>query len=118
MSWTRELRIARVRKYLALLEAFPLPQTREFVRHLIENCDLQFVALVQGEGVGWRVIRRHYFASQAHRGISAAHRGRGLGFRLITTALKESGAAALFVSNSTCASTTLAPSLFTRRSAS
>jgi hypothetical protein len=38
-------RVARERKYLTLLEAFPLLQTREFVQSLVEKGDPVFVAL-------------------------------------------------------------------------
>ena len=86
--------VARERKYLTLLEAPPLPQTREFVLDLIKNGDLQFVALADGEVVGWCDIRRHFFAAHAHRGtlgmgVVPACRGRGLGLRLIQAVLDE-----------------------------
>jgi RimJ/RimL family protein N-acetyltransferase len=86
--------VARERKYLALLEAPPLPQIREFVLNIIKNGDPQFVALADGEVVGWCDIRRHFFATHAHRGtlgmgIVPAYRGRGLGLRLIKTTLEQ-----------------------------
>jgi RimJ/RimL family protein N-acetyltransferase len=86
--------VARERKYLTLLEALPLPQTSEFVLNLIKNRDLQFVALAAAEVVGWCDIRRHFFAAHGHRGtlgmgIVPAYRGRGLGFRLLNTALEQ-----------------------------
>jgi RimJ/RimL family protein N-acetyltransferase len=86
--------VARERKYLTLLEAPPLPQTREFVLTLIKNRDLQFVALAAGEVIGWCDIRRHFFPAHAHRGtlgmgIIPAYRGGGLGLRLINTALAQ-----------------------------
>ena len=76
--------VARERKYLALLEAPPLPQVREFVMDLIQRGGLQFVAAVEDEVVGWCDIQRHGFPSCAHRGtlgmgIVPAYRGRGLG---------------------------------------
>jgi RimJ/RimL family protein N-acetyltransferase len=86
--------VARERKYLTLLEAPPLPQTREFVLDLIKNGDLQFLALADGEVVGWCDVRRHFFAAHAHRGtlgmgVVPACRGRGLGLRLIEATLER-----------------------------
>jgi RimJ/RimL family protein N-acetyltransferase len=86
--------VARERKYLTLLEAPPLSRTREFVLDLIKNGDLQFLALADGEVVGWCDVRRHFFAAHAHRGtlgmgIVPAYRGRGLGLRLIQAILDE-----------------------------
>jgi RimJ/RimL family protein N-acetyltransferase len=84
--------VARERKYLALLEALPLAQTREFVMGMIEKGGLQFVALANREVVGWCDIQRHGFPSRAHRGtlgmgIVPAYRGRGVGLRLIQATL-------------------------------
>jgi hypothetical protein len=53
--------IARERKYLTLLEAFPLPQTREFLLGLMEKGDPVFVAFANDEVVGWCDIRRDLF---------------------------------------------------------
>jgi hypothetical protein len=60
--------VARERKFLTLLEALPLPQTREFVLNNIQSGNPQFVALAKGEVVGWCDIRRHFFPAHAHRG--------------------------------------------------
>jgi RimJ/RimL family protein N-acetyltransferase len=84
--------VARERKYLTLLEALPLPQTREFVLNNISSGNPQFVALAEAEVVGWCDIRRHFFPAHAHRrtlgmGIIPRYRGRGLGRRLIDATL-------------------------------
>ena len=60
--------VARERKYLTLLEAFPLPQTRDFVLQLLAKDDPMFVAVANGEVVGWCDIQRHPFPAHSHRG--------------------------------------------------
>jgi RimJ/RimL family protein N-acetyltransferase len=85
--------VARERKFLTLLEALPLPETRDFVLNNIKGGNPQFVALARGEVVGCCDIRRHFFSSHAHRGtlgmgIIPAYRGRGLGVRLLNATLK------------------------------
>ncbi len=92
--------VARERKYLTLLEAPPLQQTRDFVLASIRNGDPQFVALAEGEVVGWCDIRRHFFPAHAHRGtlgmgIIPAYRGRGLGMRLLQATLDKAFAVGL-----------------------
>ena len=86
--------VAREKKYLSMLEATPLPETREFILGMIRKANPQFVALADGEVVGWCDISRHFFPSHAHRGnlgmgIIPEYRGRGLGRRLIETTLKR-----------------------------
>jgi ribosomal protein S18 acetylase RimI-like enzyme len=90
--------VAREKRYLTILEAFPLPQTREFVLGLMRKGDPQFVAVADGEVVGWCDIRRLPFPSQAHRGILGvgvvpAYRGRGLGRRLLAETLAQAARA-------------------------
>ena len=86
--------VARERRYLTLLEAFPLPQTREFVLGLMEKGDPMFVALANGEVVGWCDIQRHPFPAHAHRGtlgigVVPDYRGRGIGARLMDQTLQQ-----------------------------
>lgn len=86
--------VARERKYLAFLEAPPLPRTRDFVLGMIEKRNPQFVAVVQDEVVGWCDISRNERPTRAHggmlgMGIIPAYRNRGLGTRLIEAALGE-----------------------------
>jgi RimJ/RimL family protein N-acetyltransferase len=86
--------VARERRYLTLLEAFPLPQTRDFVLGLMEKGDPMLVALAKGEVVGWCDIQRHAFPTHAHRGtlgmgVVSGYRGRGIGYRLLDQTLKQ-----------------------------
>jgi RimJ/RimL family protein N-acetyltransferase len=89
--------VARERKYLTLLEAFPLPETRAFVLVLMEKGDPMFVALANGEVVGWCDIRRHPFPAHSHRGtlglgVVPDYRGYGIGPRLMDQTLKQAAA--------------------------
>lgn len=87
-------RVARERKYLTMLEAFPLPETRDFVLNMIRQRNPHFVAMVEGRVIGWCDITRHFFPAHAHRGslgmgIIAEYRGKGLGRRLVAAALEK-----------------------------
>ena len=86
--------VARERRYLTLLEAFPLPQTRDFVLGLMAKGDAMFVVLAKGEVVGWCDIQRHAFPAHAHRGtlgigIVREYRGRGVGALLMERTLRD-----------------------------
>ncbi|OWK23790.1 acetyltransferase [Rhizobium yanglingense] len=86
--------VARERMYLTFLEAPPLEDTRKFVLDMIENRHAQFVAVKDSGVIGWCDIRRHSRPAHAHRGtlgmgIIPAHRGQGLGLRLMETTLKQ-----------------------------
>ena len=86
--------VARERKYLTLLEAPPLEETRKFALSSIGRGNVHLVALDGGEVIGWCDIRRHFFPSRGHcaslgMGLIPAHRGRGLGQRLIEAAIAQ-----------------------------
>jgi RimJ/RimL family protein N-acetyltransferase len=86
--------VARERKYLSVLEAFPVDQMRDFVLNQIKTRSPAFVALAGAEIVGWCDIRRFPFEACAHRGtvgmgVISEHRGRGIGSRLLSAALEE-----------------------------
>ena len=91
--------VARERKYLAFLAAPPLDSVRSFVQSNLERGVLQFVALIEGEVVGWIDISPKYFEGFKHSGelgmgVYAAHRGQGIGTQLMEAALgaaKEKG---------------------------
>lgn len=92
--------VARERRYLSFLEAPPLESTREFVLDNIRNGHPQFVAVSEGQVVGWCDIRRHERPVHAHRGtlgmgIIPEFRDRGLGRRLITATIEAAKLAGL-----------------------
>ncbi|MGM4910745.1 GNAT family N-acetyltransferase [Rhizobium sp. 768_B6_N1_8] len=84
--------VARERKYLSLLQAPSLEETRKFALASIAAGNVNLVAVDGGEVVGWCDIRRHFFPSHVHRGslgmgLLPAYRGQGLGRRLIEAAI-------------------------------
>ncbi len=92
--------VARERRYLLLLEAPPLEATREFVLGSLASGNAHFVALAEGNVIGWCDIRRQPFASVAHRGalgmgIIPSYRGRGIGARLLAATLDKAGEAGI-----------------------
>ena len=86
--------VSRERRYLAFLDARPLPVIRKFVLGNIRSGNPQFVAVNDGRVVGWcdicrmdRPVYRH--AGVLGMGILKEFRGQGLGRRLILAALER-----------------------------
>lgn len=90
-------RVARARTYIAIIEAYPLEEVRDFVADMIAR-DLPFYVAEApgGQVVGWCDIgmpkprpERPGFGHIGHlgMGIDADHRGRGVGERLLRAAL-------------------------------
>ena len=85
--------VAREHRYLAFLEAPPLPEVREFVLGNIRGKHPQFVALVDDLVVGWcdllpkpRPVFRYTWV--LGMGVADGYRGCGVGTALIATALE------------------------------
>ena len=81
--------VARERKYLSAIQAPPLDSTHRFVQRNIDNDASQFVAIHDGEVVGWCDIlscsdplRRHI--GVLGMGVLPKFRGRGLGQQLLS----------------------------------
>ena len=85
--------VARERRYIGLTHAFPLPQTTAFVKHLLANGGVQFVATTpMNEVVGWCDIDRGQIEGTRHvgrlgMGLLAAYRRQGIGRRLAVAAI-------------------------------
>ena len=80
--------IARERRYLAMLEAPPLETLRGFVLDNIKRARAQFVALSEGEVVGWCDVLPKPLPIHAHVGVLGmgllpSFRGQGIGRRLL-----------------------------------
>ncbi len=86
--------VSRERRYLAFLEARPLPVIRKFVLDNIRAGNPAFVAVKDGRVVGWCDICRMDRPVYLHvgvlgMGILKEFRGQGLGRRLILAALQR-----------------------------
>jgi len=86
-------RVARERKYLALLEAPPLEKTRAFIRNNIEKGIPQVVAVSGGKVIGWCDILPisdrpvHAHAGFVTLGLVAEFRGQGIGTSILKGAI-------------------------------
>ena len=88
--------VARERRFLAMLEAPPLGDVRDFVASGRQRGVVQFVATVDGEVVGWCDISPVPFEGLRHcgalgMGVLPHHRRRGIGRRLLEATLREAG---------------------------
>ena len=85
--------VARERRFLAVLEAPPLDEVRQYVQDAIDADDPMAVALGEDAVVGWCDIRRYRQATRRHRGalgmgVIPAWRQRGVGSRLLGAVLE------------------------------
>ena len=86
--------VARERRFLAMLEAPPLEEVREFVTSGRQRGVVQFVAAFDGEVVGWCDILPVPFEGFRHcgalgMGVLPRQRGQGIGQRLLEATLRE-----------------------------
>jgi ribosomal protein S18 acetylase RimI-like enzyme len=86
--------VAHERKYFDVFEARPSSENRSLIQNEIASGSPHFVALAEGEIVGWCEVIRSIFAANAHggilnMGIIPAFRDRGLGARLLAATLER-----------------------------
>lgn len=86
--------VARERRYLAAIKAPPLDSTRRFVQRNIDNGKSQFVAIHDGEVVGWCDILSCSDPLRQHigvlgMGVLPEFRGRGLGEQLLSETIAD-----------------------------
>jgi RimJ/RimL family protein N-acetyltransferase len=84
--------VARERRYFMILEAFALDKTAEFVAQNIAAGNLQFVAVEGDRVVGAVDLHPRKLEGFRHNaglgiGLVAGYRGKGLGARLLQTAI-------------------------------
>ena len=89
--------VARERRWLAFLEAPPLPRIRSFVLNGLRTGMTQFVAVDDGRVVGWCDVNPKTHESLRHSGVlgmgvAASHRGQGLGSALLRATLEAASA--------------------------
>ena len=92
--------VARERRWLAFLEAPPLPRIRSFVLNGLRNGMTQFVAVDDGRVVGWCDVNPKTHATLRHSGVlgmgvAASHRGQGLGSALLHATLEAATASGI-----------------------
>jgi len=85
--------VARERRWLAFVEAPPLPRVRSFVLNGLRNGMTQFVAVDEGRVVGWCDVNPKTHETLRHSGVlgmgvAASHRGQGLGSALLRATLE------------------------------
>ena len=91
--------VMRERSFLAFVEGFPIDEAAAFVARNVRLRNPQVVADDAGRVVGWCDIRRETIPVYAHvghlgMGLLQEYRGRGIGERLIRTAIDAARAAA------------------------
>jgi ribosomal protein S18 acetylase RimI-like enzyme len=84
--------VARERQYLAMLQAPALARTRRFVLDSLKSGAVHVVAVRENEVLGWCDLRPKTAETLRHSavlgmGVLAGHRRRGIGSRMLTTAL-------------------------------
>jgi ribosomal protein S18 acetylase RimI-like enzyme len=85
--------VAREGRYLAFLEAPPLPQVRRFVLNNLRSGAPQIAAVDDDVVIGWCDITPRTHTALRHSGVlgmglAASHRGLGIGTRLLAAALE------------------------------
>lgn len=86
--------VAREEKFLGQTQAPPLERIAEFVRANIRGDLPQYVALLEGQVVGWCDALPHWAGALKHRaglgmGVLAPHRSMGIGARLVSETLSH-----------------------------
>ena len=92
--------VARERRWLAFLEAPPMPRVRSFVLNGLRNGMTQFVAVDDARVVGWCNVNPKTHETLRHSGVlgmgvSASHRGGGVGSALRRAPLEAASASGI-----------------------
>ena len=92
--------VARERRYLTLLRAGTLDETRSFVESLLRGGGVHIVARAEGRVVGWCDVLRHHREGTRHGGVLGIGllpewRERGVGAALLARTLEAAEAAGM-----------------------
>jgi RimJ/RimL family protein N-acetyltransferase len=92
--------VARERRFIGMVEAPPLAEGRAFIDQARADGMIQFIAVDRARVVGWCDITPLRWEGFRHSGrlgmgLLAGFRGRGLGTRLLVTALRAAEEAGL-----------------------
>jgi len=92
--------VARERRWLAFVEAPPVPRVRSFVLNGLRNGMSHFVAVDDGRVVGWCDVNPKTHETLRHSGVlgmglAASHRGQGLGSALLHATLEAASASGI-----------------------
>lgn len=84
--------VAREERFLGQTQAPPLQRIADFVSANVRNDFAQYVAVLDGQVVGWCDAIPHWAGALSHRaglgmGVLAAYRGKGVGARLLQQTL-------------------------------
>jgi len=87
--------VAREKKYLAMIEAPPMERMSTFVHDNIAKGYAQFVAIEDGEVIGWADVIPALTHGVSHRGclgmgLLPPYRGRGIGRKLLEACIARS----------------------------
>ena len=93
--------VARERRFLAQVEAPPLARMQQFVADSVAQDAAQFVAVQEGQVVGWCDVFAHWAHALQHvgtlgMGVAAPFRGQGLGRLLIERTLAHACAKGIY----------------------
>lgn len=93
-------RVVEERKFLLTLSPPSLSNVSDFIRKNIDNNFAQYVAVVDGEIVGWADIVPRDHEVMRHvgllgMGVLAAYRGKGIGSDLLSNVMRHSWSAGL-----------------------
>jgi putative acetyltransferase len=88
--------VCRERRFLAFTHAGPREETFSYYENIVRSGHIHFVAVQDGEIIGWCDILPSIGQMRAHAGVlgmavAQPHRGQGVGRKLITAALEQAG---------------------------
>lgn len=95
--WTTINKVCSEKWYVATVEGFTLEQSRNFVKHIIDNGLPEVVAVNDGRVIGWCDILPNTSTGFTHvgrlgMGVAQEYRRKGIGRRLLSACLSLASA--------------------------